>query len=136
MLFGAILATIWGVPFVVFMIPFFFCGPTSIFLIVWWCIILRKKFVTVYGTFGSKQVKFNKPIAREFEARLSEFVYLARARDPMAKTNISRPQPQHTVPAYPSYSSPSGPSYYAGPGNTPYYPPPEKDPSYDRQSQF
>lgn len=51
---------------------------TLIFLF-FYCQSLKKKFITLKGPFGSIEFKFDKLVAREFEARLSEMVYVSQA---------------------------------------------------------
>ncbi|CAF1447899.1 unnamed protein product [Adineta steineri] len=71
---------------------------------LWFYFFIRKKFVTIIGGCGTITLKFDKSTARDFEAKLSELIYMTKMQRMNQQNNIPG------APFLPSVPIPVAPS--------------------------
>jgi hypothetical protein len=76
------------------------------FLIVFFC--FKKKFITVKGSFGTETMRFEKKIARQLEAQLSEMIHQRRINGSAQQSNFHGSPPS-------TLSLPIAPVYFVEP---------------------
>ncbi|CAF0855545.1 unnamed protein product [Adineta steineri] len=90
--------------------------------LIWLFLLLRYKFITLKGNFGSETLKFLKSSAREFESKLSEMIFIMQTQH----TNEQNNKQELFSPTAPTFTVDNELQYYSKENKYRYVVPKEK----------